>query len=214
MVNCSVWPSVSWVGGYWPGSLLPRCPAYLGFSPCGVGLGMSDWETVLSWTQEAGWGLLFLPVLSARYWVLCPSSRVPATLHSFYLFRLLQSACSAAPVRPSSPPWTTWIPPPASTDPHALPPAGCQPSQVRILTHFGHLNWKQQCKSDQKESGDYLTTRQGFNNWWIPAAINSIFEVLEFPSLTTYFLADILFIVIAVVSFCIFVGDGHSCATR
>lgn len=130
-----------------------------------------------------------------------PFLTVLATLHSFYLFRLLQSACSVAPVRPSSPSWTTWIPPPASTDPPALPHAGCQPSQARILTHFGLLNWKQQCEPDQKESGDCLTTRQAFNNWWVLAAMDSISEVLEFPSLTTDFLADILFMVIAVVSF-------------
>lgn len=164
-----------------------------------MGLGMSDWETVLSWTQEAVWGLLFLPVLSARYWVLCPclphGFQPPCTVSVscvyFSLPALLpRSEHPSPPVPPPAPPSTTWIPLPASTELPALPYAGCRPSQVRILTHFGHLYWKQQCKSDQKESGDgdCLTASQGFNNWWIPAAINSIFEVLEFPSLTMHFL--------------------------
>lgn len=233
MVNCSVWPSEC------PEEVAigqdPFCPDVLCIWVSHLVEWGWEWVTgkqsfpesrrlaeVCSTCQSYQQGTAFC-VLPHRFQPLC----------SFYLFCLLLSACSAALVRTSSPPWTTWIPLPASTSPHALTHAGCQPSQMRILTHSRHLNWKQQCKSDQKESGDCLTTRQGFNHWWILAAISSVFEVLEFSPLTVHFLADILFIVIAVVSFgigsflqsrderlcwksyfCIFVGDSHSCATR
>lgn len=74
-----------------------------------------------------------------------------------------------------------------------------------------------------------MTREKGFNRPWIlPSKIQS-FEVLEFPSLTMYSLADILFVVITVVPLgissvlqskeslfkeliinCVFIGDGHS----
>lgn len=76
-----------------------------------------------------------------------------------------------------------------------------------------------------------MIREKGFDRLWILASKIKSFEVLGFLSLTMYFLADILFVVITVVPFgissvlqskeslfkesvinCIFVGEGHSCA--
>lgn len=188
------------------------------------GLGISGWETVLFLVPGCWFRFvfpLFLLVLSARFWVLCPSSWVWTTLHSFCL---LLFAWSAAPVSPFPP----GLPPPAGTDPHALQHAGHQPSQARILTHFWALTLKMRVQARPKERG-LPEDRQ--ERWSLASKIR-YFEVLELPSLIIYFLSDILFVVLTVVWFgiisvlqskesllkelatnSVFVCDGHLRAT-
>lgn len=48
---------------------------------------------------------------------------------------------------------------------------------------------------------DDKTREKDFNSWWSLASKIRSFEVLEFPSLIMYFLADTLFVVITVVPF-------------
>lgn len=95
-----------------------------------------------------------------------------------------------------------WIPALTGMNPLALPDAGHQLPQMRILTHFCELMQRIQVRP---KGGRWLpgdkTREKDFNSWWIPASKIRSFEVLEFPSLIMYFLADILFIVITVVPF-------------
>lgn len=168
---------------------------------------------------------LFLPALWARgcvhpHW-LTTSHSFSLSLLYFYLpgllGPLLSTWCQPEAILQLTQTllhWACWTP--ASSD---------SPEDFNTLLGAS----AKKCTSDQKESGmtAWWQDKKGCNSRWILASEVRSLQVLEFPSLTMCFLADILFVVITVVPLgmssilqskgsvleelvinCIFIGDG------